>query len=112
MNPSKDLVAASSIPLVLSILTRGDSYGYEIIRTVEELSGGRWMWSEGMLYPILHKLEEAGWISSWWQPVAGKRKRKYYRIEPAGRQALLDQRYQWLQVHGILEQTWPKESGI
>jgi hypothetical protein len=54
---SKDLVAASSIPLILSILQRGDSYGYAIIQQVRELSDGEMQWADGMLYPILHRLE-------------------------------------------------------
>ena len=61
---TKDLVAASSKPLLLSILAGGESYGYEIIQKVRELSGGRIEWSDGMLYPVLHRLERDGLIES------------------------------------------------
>lgn len=108
MNLSKDLVAASSTPLVLSILKDGDSYGYEIIKKVEELSQGQWSWSEGMLYPVLHKLEKAGWVESYWKAGTGKRKRKYYRLLPVGEEALEDQKQQWNFVREILEQSWSK----
>jgi len=55
---SKDLVAASAKPLILSLLTEGDSYGYKIIQRVKELSGGKMNWKDGMLYPVLHRLED------------------------------------------------------
>ena len=61
---TKDLVAASSKPLLLSILAGGESYGYEIIQKVRELSGGQIEWSDGMLYPVLHRLERDGLIES------------------------------------------------
>ena len=57
MAPSKDLVAASAIPLILSILQGGDTYGYALIQRVREISGGEMEWADGMLYPILHRLE-------------------------------------------------------
>ncbi len=54
MDLGKDLVAASATPLVLAILAEGDSYGYAIIKRVNELSGGHLQWTDGMLYPVLH----------------------------------------------------------
>jgi len=59
---AKDMVAASAKPLLLSILAGGESYGYEIIQKVRELSGGQIEWSDGMLYPVLHRLERDGLI--------------------------------------------------
>src|SRR5688500_920440 len=53
---NKDLMAASSTPIVLAILAEGDSYGYAILQRVRELSGGRMEWTDGMLYPVLHRL--------------------------------------------------------
>src|SRR2546428_678313 len=64
---AKDLVAASSKPLVLSILAGRESYGYEIIQKVREVSGGQIEWSDGMLYPVLHRLERDGLIDSEWK---------------------------------------------
>src|SRR4029453_13500746 len=54
---TKDLVAASATPMVLGILAEGDSYGYAILRRINELSGGELDWTEGLLYPLLHRLE-------------------------------------------------------
>ena len=73
---TKDLVAASSKPLLLSILAGGESYGYEIIQKVRELSGGQIEWSDGMLYPVLHRLEHDGLIDSEWKEADTGRGRK------------------------------------
>ena len=66
MEMSKDLVAASATPLVLAILAEGDSYGYAIIKRVTELSGGHLQWTDGMLYPVLHRLERQGYGAPRW----------------------------------------------
>ena len=95
----KELVAASATPLVLSILSRGDSYGYAIIQRVHELSEGQLEWTDGMLYPILHRLEEQKLVESYWQEAESGRKRKYYRIRDAGKRALGEQRAQWNAVN-------------
>ena len=103
---AKDLVAASSRPLVLSILAAGESYGYEIIGKVRELSGGRIEWSDGMLYPILHRLEREGLIESEWRQSETGRERKYYSLSVDGRKALRSEREQWLSVHNALCKLW------
>ena len=69
MDMSKDLVAASATPLVLAILAEGDSYGYAIIKRVTELSGGHLQWTDGMLYPVLHRLERQGHVAAKWSDV-------------------------------------------
>jgi DNA-binding PadR family transcriptional regulator len=103
----KDLVAASATPLVLSILSRGESYGYALIQRVRELSEGQLEWTDGMLYPILHRLEEQGLIRSFWGESETGRKRKYYRIMDEGRRVLGEQRAQWEAVHAALALAWP-----
>src|SRR6187200_101417 len=80
MDMSKDLVAASATPLVLAILAEGDSYGYAIIKRVAELSGGHLQWTDGMLYPVLHRLERQGHVAAKWSASENGRRRKYYRI--------------------------------
>lgn len=104
--PSKDMVAASAKPLLLSILAQGESYGYEIIQKVRELSGGEIEWSEGMLYPVLHRLEHEGLIESEWKEADSGRERKYYFISSTGKQALQAERRQWLAVHNTLSKLW------
>jgi len=103
---SKELVAASSRPMVLSILSNGESYGYEILQRVILLSGGRMEWSEGMLYPVLHRLENEGFIKSRWQVADTGRKRKYYRITSKGKRQLAQDRAHWEALSQILVNSW------
>jgi len=103
---SKELMAASTRPLILSILRRGESYGYQIIQDVKQLSGGNLEWSDGMLYPVLHKLQKEGLIESTWHQSEGGRKRKYYSITDSGVAELETAKNQWFSIHGVLEQIW------
>jgi DNA-binding PadR family transcriptional regulator len=103
---SKDLVAASSKPIVLSILARGENYGYAIIQEVRERSNGRLEWTEGMLYPVLHRLEQQKVIRARWVVAESGRKRKYYRLSRSGTQALEVEREQWTAVNGTLKALW------
>ncbi len=104
----KDLVAASATPLVLAILVEGDSYGYAIIKRVTELSGGHLQWTDGMLYPVLHRLERQGLVVGKWRASESGRRRKYYRITRAGRAQLAAQRRQWQVVDDTLRGIWMK----
>jgi len=103
---TKELVAASTVPLVLSVLTRSESYGYELIQSVRELSGGKIEWTEGMLYPVLHWMEDEGLIESEWREAETGRKRKYYRLRREGRKALQAEKQQWSTVHETLSKLW------
>ena len=106
---TKELVAASTVPLVLSVLTEGESYGYALIQRVRELSGGQIEWTEGMLYPVLHWMEKEGLIESQWREAETGRKRKYYRLRKAGRKALQAEKTQWLTVHETLTRLWKRQ---
>ena len=110
MSINKDLVAASSSPLVLAILVEGDSYGYAILKRVRDLSGGALEWTDGMLYPVLHRLERSGLIESRWENAESGRRRKYYRVTDAGRAQLADERRQWRTVDKALEKLWMEMS--
>ena len=102
----KDLVAASAAPLVLGILAEGDNYGYAILQRIASLSGGQLDWSEGMLYPLLHRLERLGQIEASWGVGETGRRRKYYRITSRGRAALAEQRQAWHAVDSTLRALW------
>jgi PadR family transcriptional regulator PadR len=110
MDLNKDLVAASATPLVLAILAEGDSYGYAIIKRVAELSEDRLQWTDGMLYPVLHRLERQGFIAAKWGESESGRKRKYYRLTKPGRAHLAAQRAQWQAVDTTLRGLWMKPS--
>ena|SRR5215471_1668577 len=104
---SKELVAASTVPLVLSVLSKGESYGYQLIQSVRELSDGEIEWTEGMLYPVLHWMERENLIESEWRPAEkGGRRRRYYRIRKEGRKALQSEQHQWTAVHTTLMKLW------
>ena len=103
MSYSKDLIAASATPAILSILARGDSYGYAILSRVREASDGRLEWSEGMLYPILHRLEKKGLVSSYWGQSEAGRRRKYYRLKRSGQRALTQERQAWADLTALLQ---------
>lgn len=106
MDINKDLIAASSTPMVLAILADGDSYGYAILQRVREASGGRLEWTDGMLYPVLHRLERLGFVKARWEAAETGRKRKYYRITPQGKAQLAEARSQWQAVDATLRGIW------
>ena len=99
-------VAASAMPLVLAILEEGESYGYAILKRIDELSGGEMEWTDGMLYPLLHRLDRLGYVEARWSSPRGGRRRRYYHITPAGRRALSEQRRQWEVVSSALQNAW------
>jgi PadR family transcriptional regulator PadR len=102
----KELVAASTEPLILSLLSKGESYGYELIQEVKRLSGDKVQWTDGMLYPVLHRMEDNGWIQSRWVEIENGRKRKYYSIKKDGHQALQEKREQWTVVSSVFSGLW------
>jgi DNA-binding PadR family transcriptional regulator len=106
MEINKDLIAASSTPIVLAILAEGDSYGYAILKRVRELSGGRMEWTDGMLYPVLHRLERLGYVEARWEASDTGRRRKYYRITAEGRAQLAEEHRQWQAVDATLRGIW------
>ncbi len=106
MNIDKDLVAASATPLVLAILSEGESYGYAIIKRVGELSGGELQWTDGMVYPLLHRLERNGLVDAVWGRSETGRRRKYYRLTRAGAEQLSHQRRQWQVVDQAMRGLW------
>jgi len=102
----KDLVAASATPLVLAILSEGESYGYAIIKRVAELSNGEMQWTDGMVYPLLHRLERNGHVKAVWGRSETGRRRKYYRLTRAGSKHLARQRREWQTVDLALRGIW------
>ena len=108
----KDLVAASATPLVLAILSEGENYGYAILKRVRALSGGELEWTDGMLYPLLHRLLRLGYVTTEWRSPPEGRRRKYYAITDEGREALADQQRQWVAVTRALNDIWPGSGGV
>ena len=107
MHIDKDLVAAVATPLVLAILAEGESYGYAILKRVRALSEGELEWTDGMLYPLLHRLRRLGYVTTEWRTSPEGRRRKYYMVTDDGRAALADQQRQWATVTRALNDVWP-----
>jgi PadR family transcriptional regulator PadR len=105
----KTLIAASVKPIMLSVLAAGESYGYEIVQRIHDLSDGRIQWSDGTLYPVLHRLEADGLVASAWRVSDAGRRRKYYRLTGAGRSELEVEKRNWLDVHAVLARLWGLE---
>jgi PadR family transcriptional regulator PadR len=103
---SKNLMAASTKPLILTILAEGEKYGYQIIHNVIQLSGGTLEWSEGMLYPVLHRMEKEKFIRSQWKISESGRRRKYYRLTESGQKELEKEKKQWMKVNKVLSRLW------
>jgi PadR family transcriptional regulator PadR len=103
---SKNLAAASTKPIIMSLLAEGEDYGYRIIQRVKELSGGTLNWADNMLYPVLRRLEEEGFVVSHWNMSKESRLRKYYRLTDLGRKELESERRQWADVLKALRLLW------
>ncbi len=112
MHIDKDLVAASATPLVLAILADGENYGYAILKRVRALSEGEIQWTDGMLYPLLHRLRRLGYVTTEWRTPPAGRRRQYYTITDEGRDALADQQRQWLAITRALNDVWPGSGGL
>ena len=109
--PAKDLVAASSRPLILAVLRRGESYGYALLGQVREMSSGEINWSDGMLYPVLRRLEGEGLVKSRWGRSDEGRRRRYYQLTKRGRAAAATEREQWTVVDRALRRAWRLADG-
>jgi len=112
MRIDKDLVAASATPLVLAILAEGESYGYAILKRVRALSGGELEWTDGMLYPLLHRLRRLGYVTTEWRTPPEGRRRQYYMLNNDGRAALAERRRQWEAVTRALNNVWRGPGGL
>lgn len=102
MNGSKELVGASTSLLILGILARSPSYGYEIVRRVNDEADGVFSWREGTIYPVLHKLEKDGFVVSRWEEAETGRNRKYYHITARGRACLASGAREWKGFAGLV----------
>ena len=98
---SKELIGASAIPIILSILRQGDNYGYEIVQRVKEATNGEISWKEASIYPVLKKLENSGYIKSYWKMVKSERPRKYYTILSDGKKQLDQSMREWALMQDV-----------
>jgi PadR family transcriptional regulator, regulatory protein PadR len=104
MRISKELLKGSTVTLVLSVLSRKEMYGYEMVKEFERVTEGVFSLNEGTLYPILHSLESEGLVEASWVGKEGTRQRKYYRITKEGRHLLKERRKEWVLFRTSVEQ--------
>src|SRR5438552_1792672 len=97
MDSEKELMGAATAVVVLAEIQRTPTYGYDLIKRINAAAGGLFLWQEGTLYPLLHRLEVEGLLRAQWQESApGEgRKRKYYFITAKGRRRLTEGTAQW-----------------
>ena len=103
---TRELAGAAARPLILSILAEGESYGYAILQRIEQLSGGTLTWDDSTLYPVLHRLQNQGLLTSAWRKAENQRRRKYYALTEKGRNAFAKEKRQWLRVDAMLAELW------
>ena len=103
MSIGADLIRGHTDSIILALLREKDSYGYEINKTIVETSGGRYELKEATLYTAFKRLEDAGWISSYWGDQSTGARRKYYKITPRGSQAHQKMLADWREAREIID---------
>jgi PadR family transcriptional regulator PadR len=105
MTPKDQMRKGSTEILILSLLAAGPMYGYQISQQLEKRSDGYFKMNQGLLYPALHRMQQNGWLTAYWQTIEGRR-RKYYALTPLGREVLGVQSAEWKtfleQLHSLL----------
>ena len=84
--------------LILKALSTGELHGLGVSRRVEQITGGTFVVQPGSLFPALHRLEEAGWLESSWQPSENNRRAKYYTLTKTGKRQLGEETAQWNRI--------------
>ena len=84
--------------LILKALAAGELHGLGVSRRIDQITGGTFVVQPGSLFPALHRLEEAGWLSSRWEASENNRRAKYYLLTKAGRKQLGEETAQWNKI--------------
>ena len=103
MSIAGDLIRGHTDAIILSRLLKSDSYGYEINKTISTLSSGQFELKEATLYTAFKRLEEQGFITSYWGDSGSGARRKYYTITPAGREASHRLMREWQETKEIMD---------
>ncbi len=103
MSISADILRGHTDTIILSHLLQGDSYGYEINKTVSSRTGGQYDFKEATLYTAFKRLEQAGYITSYWGEDGPGARRRYYSITDAGRKYQAESLQQWKNTRALLD---------
>ncbi len=108
MSIAGDLIRGHTDAIILARLLQDDSYGYEINKTISTLSSGRFELKEATLYTAFKRLEEMGYIASYWGDSGTGARRRYYTITPTGREACYRLQGEWEETKQIMDQLLEK----
>jgi DNA-binding PadR family transcriptional regulator len=103
MSITADLIRGHTDTIILAALLDGDSYGYRINRALGDLSGGKYEFKEATLYTAFRRLEEEGYITSYWGSEETGARRRYYSITQTGREAYDSLMEEWRQASDLIE---------
>ena len=103
MSIAGDLIRGHTDAIILARLLRSDSYGYEINKTISTLSSGRFELKEATLYTAFKRLEDLGYITSYWGSSGAGARRRYYTITPEGREACAQLMGEWEETKEIMD---------
>ena len=112
MSIAGDLIRGHTDAIILARLLRGDSYGYEINKTISTLSSGRFELKEATLYTAFKRLEELGYITSYWGSSGAGARRRYYTITPEGREACAQLMQEWEETKEIMDKLLESEERL
>ena len=112
MSIAGDLIRGHTDAIILARLLQSDSYGYEINKTISTLSSGRFELKEATLYTAFKRLEDAGYIDSYWGNSGAGARRRYYTITPAGRDACHRLVQEWEETKQIMNKLLVTEERI
>src|SRR6266540_6637428 len=107
----RELKKGSAELLILSLVEDQPRHGYDLSKLIESRSGGVLTFRVASLYPLLYRLEKRGWIHGRWIEKAGQRRRRYYRLTPAGSAVLASQRSTWREFVGAINRIAGMEHG-
>lgn len=103
MSIAGDLIRGHTDAIILARLLQSDSYGYEINKIISTLSSGRFELKEATLYTAFKRLEDLGYIASYWGNSGAGARRRYYTITPSGREACHKLLAEWLETKEIMD---------
>ncbi len=103
MAPHTELKRGSADLMILAVLEEQQRHGYDIARLIDDRSGGVLRFHMGSLYPMLYRIERRGWIEGRWLEKSGQRRRRYYKLSPAGKKVLIEQRASWHELLSALQ---------
>lgn len=112
MSIAGDLIRGHTDAIILARLLRDDSYGYEINKTISTLSSGRFELKEATLYTAFKRLEELGYITSYWGGSGAGARRRYYTITPEGREACAQLMGEWKETKEIMDKLLESEERL